>query len=378
MAPTSNADGSVFPDNARPGRWLGNIDLGRDADGRRIRKQVRGANKTEVRRKLRQLAAARDAGKLTVERPKPVRRPGKTTGDWLTYWLDDVLPGKVAANTEASYRQIVKDWIAPYVGNIPLDDLEPADVNSMMRALEARGLSPTTQRKARTILRRALTIAQQWGRVSRNVAALTDPPKNSGESKIDDALDADQAAKVLDAAKGDRLEALAVLVLAVGVRQGEALALRWSDLDLRRATMTVHGTKSAASDRNVPLPALAVAALSDHQRRQKVERMAAPLWGDAGLVFTTTIGTVIHRRNCLRWWHQLTGRAGVGRRRFHASRHTAATLMLNNGVPLEVVSATLGHAGLAITADVYAKVRPELQRKAADVMDGVLGTGAKG
>jgi integrase len=172
----------------------------------------------------------------------------------------------------------------------------------------------------------------------------------------------------------DRLEALAVLVLALGVRQGEALELRWSDIDLDKGVMDIHGTKTAASDRQVALPPFAVDSLSRHQARQRKERMAAKYWGDPDLVFTTSIGTEIHRRNVLRWWHDLTeNRAGVGRRRFHASRHTAATLMLNAGVPLEVVSATLGHAGYAITTDVYAKVRPELQRTAADAMQGVLG-----
>ncbi len=101
--------------------------------------------------------------------------------------------------------------------------------------------------------------------------------------------------------------------------------------------------------------------------------MAAWRWDNPGLVFATTVGTRYDRRNILRWWHQLTINAGVGRRRFHASRHTAGTLMLNAGVPLEVVSATLGHAGLAITADVYAAVLPDLQRGAATAMQQVLG-----
>jgi integrase len=375
MARIGYGEGTIFEDKTKPGRWYGFVEVGRSSDGRRSRKKVTGT-KREVRDRLRQLTVARHAGTLKVESPKPVKRVGNSTGNWLDFWLDDVLPGTVAANTEAAYRQIVKDWIAPYVGTIPLDELAPEDVVAMMRALERRDLSPTTQKKARTILRRSLTIAQRWGKVTSNAAALTDPPKNAGESKIDDALDSDQAAKVLEAARGDRLEALAVLVLAVGVRQGEALDLGWSDIDLDAGTMNVEGTKSAASDRAVALPPFVVDGLRRHRTRQLEERLAAPLWGDPELVFTTTIGTRIHRRNVLRWWHSLTIRAGVGRRRFPASRHTAATLMLNNGVPLEVVSATLGHAGLAITADVYAKVRPELQRKAADAMENLLGAGS--
>jgi integrase len=135
----------------------------------------------------------------------------------------------------------------------------------------------------------------------------------------------------------------------------------------------VEQAKTDAGVRSIGLPAFVVEALRAHKSRQRVERLASDVWGDPQLVFASTVGTILERRNVLRWWHDLTIRAGVGRRRFHASRHTAATLMLNNGVPLEVVSKTLGHAGLAITADVYAKVRPELQRKAADTMDELFG-----
>jgi integrase len=179
---------------------------------------------------------------------------------------------------------------------------------------------------------------------------------------------------VLRAARDDRLEALAVLVLSVGLRQGEALRLRWDDIDLRAATLAIRQAKTEAGIRTIPLPRFVVSALKTDRTRQREERMASRAWIDPELVFTTTVGTQLDRRNVLRWWHDLTVRAGVGRRRFHATRHTAATLMLNNGVPLEVVSKILGHAGLAITADVYAKVRPELQRTAADAMEPVLGS----
>ena len=159
------------------------------------------------------------------------------------------------------------------------------------------------------------------------------------------------------------------------MRQGEALDLRWPDVDLDHQRVTVHGTKSEASDRVVALPAFAVEAFRRQRVHQREERVAAKIWADPTLVFASSVGTRLDRWRVRDWWNNLCDRAGVTRRRFHASRHTAATLMLNNGVPLEVVSKTLGHAGLAITADVYAKVRPELQRKAADAMEELFGAG---
>lgn len=359
----SYGDGGISFDETA-GLWVGTVDLA-PLDGKRRRVKRKAKTKAALAAKLREVQRTRDDGLPVVDQQA-------TTGAWLTFWVDKVLPGTVAASTEGQYRQTVKDWIVPYVGTVPLAKLRPEHVVDMMRSLEAKGLSPTTQRKARTILRRALGQAERFGRVTRNVAALTDAPKDGG-SKVDDALDAESAVQVLDAARGDRLEALAVLVLAVGVRKSEALDLRWADLDLDAATVTVIKSKTDAGVRRIGLPPFAVTALRQHRAAQAAEQLAAWRWDDPGLVFTTTVGTRIHGRNALRWWHDLTIRAGVGRRRFHASRHTAATLMLNNGVSLEVVSATLGHAGLAITSDIYAKVRPELQRTAATAMDRVLG-----
>jgi integrase len=144
-------------------------------------------------------------------------------------------------------------------------------------------------------------------------------------------------------------------------------------VDLDAAALTVRQAKTEAGRRTIALPAMVVSALHQHRVRQLQERVASSVWVDPDLVFTSSLGTALDRRNVLRWWYALTARAGVTRRRFHATRHTAATLMLNAGVPLEVVSATLGHAGLAITADIYARVMPEYQRQAAEVMERVLG-----
>ena len=356
-------EGSVYrqPD----GGWIAAVELGRDSTGKRVRKTAKAKTKREVLAKIEAIKARHAAG-------LPVSDDKRTTAEYLDHWLDNVLPGTVKERTEASYRWVIGKNIVPHIGKIPLAQLSPIHVQTMMRTLENQGLSPRTRQYTRAILRRALGRAEKDELVRRNAAALVDAPKGAG-TKLDDALDADQALAVLDIARGDRLEALAVLVLAVGLRQGETFNLRWDDVDLDAGTLTIREAKTDAGRRTVALPNFVVAALRAHRVRQLEERLAAVVWQDPALVFASTTGTRLDPRNVLRWWHDLTIRAGVGRRRFHASRHTAATLMLNAGVPLEVVSATLGHAGYAITADVYAKVRPQLQRRAADAMEGVLG-----
>jgi integrase len=364
MAKHRYGQGSVYFDDKR-GLYVGQVEFGFGPDGRRLYKRVTSKSQKRLNAKMDELREAKNRDHLPPDRTM-------STKEWLTFWLDEVLPGEVKPSTVTNYRDITTAYLVPHLGRVRLVNLGPEHVVRMMNRLRADGLSARTIALARTVLRRAMGDALRWKKVSDNAVALTRAPKKA-ESKLDDALDAEEAAKVLQSAVGDRLEALAVLVLTVGLRQGETIRLRWDDVDLENATLTVTDAKTDAGRRTIALPGFVVSALRSHQRAQRVERMAAAVWRDPDLVFASTTGTPLDSRNLLRWWHDLTVRAGVGRRRFHASRHTAATLMLNAGVPLEVVSKTLGHAGLAITADVYAKVRPELQRTAADAMERVLG-----
>jgi integrase len=343
--------------------WVGAIDYGA-VGGQRRRKVVKAKAKADMLAKLN-LAQTRQRAGL------PAADDSVTVGEWLDWWLDHLLPRTAQPKTIDTYRSVVNQWIKPHVGAIRLVKLQPEHVEAMMAALERQGLAANSVSSARRTLRRALALAEKRGKVTRNVAALAEPPPR-GEPLLDD-LTVEETTKVLQAAEGDRLEALAKLVLAVGLRKGEALRLRWDDLDLRRGTLTVTKSKTKAGQRTISLPPFVTASLKAHRASQAKEKMASRVWADPGLVFTTTIGTPIPPNNASSWWHALTERAGIGRRRFYCTRHTAATLMLNNGVPLEVVSATLGHASLAVTADIYAKVRPDLQRTAAEVMDRVLG-----
>lgn len=385
-------EGSVYWVESRQ-CWAAAVDV-TGLDGRRRRKVVKAKTKAQVLAKLRE-AQKRAEGGLAPD-------DGMTTGAWLDFWLANVLPGSVAPASERSYREALAR-IRPHIERVKLSKLGPQHVQAAMREMEAAGLAPRSVAYSRAVLRRSLSHAVKWQKVPYNAAALTDAPRKA-KSKIDDSLTVEEVEKVLEAAKlveegrqwgspkrppsrrgeqrpdetpvmvPDRLEALAVVVLSLGLRQGEALELRWDDINLDEAWMDVRGTKSEASNRRVALPAFVVDALRRHRALQREDRLASTYWADPDLVFSTTIGTPIHRRNVVRWWHYLTEvRAGVGRRRFHSSRHTAATVMLNAGVPLEVVSATLGHAGIGITSDVYAKVRPEYQRSAADAMQALLG-----
>ncbi len=238
-------------------------------------------------------------------------------------------------------------------------------------ATSRTGASPPRRAaNVRVVLHRALAHAERWGLVQRNVASLVDTPRGGG-AKTDDALDVAGVKQLPAAAEGDRLEALWVTAVVVGLRKGEALALTWGDIDLDAAELTVRGSlrrvpghglvlnapKSERGARVVALPPLCVDVLRRRKQTQRLERVAAgPRWTDSGYVFTTEIGTPIDPDNLHRAWRKMTTKAGLEPLRFHTLRHSAATVALAQGVPLEVISRQLGHAGYAITADVYAHI----------------------
>jgi integrase len=202
------------------------------------------------------------------------------------------------------------------------------------------------------------------------------------------ALTPAQARTLLDAARGDRLEALSVLAVATGMRRGELLALTWADIDLNEATLRVTATlqrtaagfmraepKTARSRRLVLLTPAAVTSLRERRRHCIAERLrAGGAWDDRwGLVFSTTTGRPIDGSNLIsRSFGPLVARAGVPRVRFHDLRHTCATLLLSKGVHAKVVSDLLGHSTIAITLDTYSHVLPPMQRQAAEAMAGIL------
>ena len=270
-------EGSVYRD-PRTGLWVGIIDLG-TVNGKRARRYIRSKDKAVLLEKMKDHQVA----------PSGSATSNQTVTQWLEYWLTKIVPGTVKASTEAAYANAVKAWIVPHIGHIRLARLAPEDVVDMMRGLEAQGRAPATQRMARTILRLALVQAQLFGQVSRNVVTLTRPPKQSG-ARLDDTLTAEESLIVLATARGDRLEALAVMALTLGARQGELLALGWPDIDMEAATVRLSGTKTDKV-RTVALPPTVIAALTQHRARQRKERLKAEVWQDPDLVFSSPIGT---------------------------------------------------------------------------------------
>jgi integrase len=236
------------------------------------------------------------------------------------------------------------------------------------------------------VLHRALSYAQRRGLIGNNVAKLVDPPKRQRREM--QSLSPEQARRFLDAVRGNRFEALYVLAISTGMRQGELLGLRWRDVDLAGRSLRVTGSiqyvrghglglsspKTRSSRRQVMLSQIAVDALDRRKEAQKQERTrSGDKWQDTDFVFTTRDGKALYATNIKSSFCKLLVACGLPRIRFHDLRHTAATLLLGQGVHPKVVSEMLGHASIGITLDLYSHATPTIQREATAAFDRLLG-----
>ena len=375
MARRANGEGSVC--RRGDGRWVAQLSY-IDEDGNKRRRVVYGRTQSETRAKLKDAQQRLEVG-------EPIKDATITLALWLDDWVAKALEASDRKQaTKDLYKMMVTAYIKPVLGDVTLERLRSSDVEALIVAKRKDGLSASTVRTMYTVLRGALEIAVRDGLVRRNVAASVKRPV--AERTEATYLTADQAQSLLTAIAGDRLESLYRLMLATGLRRGEALALHWVDVDLEAGSLRVRWTlsrtskgleigepKTERSRRTVPLPKSAVDTLKAHRKRQAVEQIAAgPVWQPTGLVFSTEIGTALEPRNVLRRFDALCKKTGLAGVHLHTLRHSAASFLLAAGTHTKVVQEHLGHSSYAITADIYSHVAPAQAREAADRLDAAL------
>ncbi|HEX6876457.1 MAG TPA: site-specific integrase [Nocardioidaceae bacterium] len=302
-------------------------------------------------------------------------------GAWLTAVQPSLRPG-----TWRRYEQYARLHAVPALGHLPLCGVTPMQLQLLYAERLAAGCSPTSVRHLHRFLHRVFADAVRWRAAPNNPVEQANPPRVRRHEIRP--LTAEQARRLLAGARGDRREALYVVALTTGMRQGELLALRWADVDLAAGRLAVRGSlhrdagggwtiqepKTARSRRPVVLAPVAVRALAEHRHRQDAERRAAGArWEDTDFVFTNRVGRPLSSQNLVqRDFHPLLRRLGLPRVRFHDLRHTAATLLLQQGVHPKVVSEMLGHADVGVTLDIYSHVSPALHEAAAFALGALL------
>lgn len=365
------------------GTWEARISDGvrTDSQGKvsRRRKSLYGKTRAEVAAKL--TTALKDQ-----QQGLPLVGERATIGELLQKYLAE-MQTTVRASTLRSYEQIVRLYLIPELGHIRVTALTPQDVTSFMGMMvsrttrSGRPYSAASVQRMRAVLRQALALAESGNVISRNVAKLARPPRGSRRKAV--ALSTRQAKTFLAAIAGDRLEVLFRVALALGLRQGEALGLRWANVDLEGGFLTVSEAmqrvlkrglvmvppKSESGNRKLKLPHFLIALLRRHAEQQAVLREQASRWSDNDLVFCTRFGTPFDGPNITKVFQRSLSRVGLPKVRYQDLRHSAISFLAADGVPLEVAQEIAGHSDVRLTANVYRHVLEEEHEHAAAAME---------
>ncbi|MEU8529225.1 site-specific integrase [Streptomyces sp. NPDC048629] len=344
-------------------------------DGTRARKFAYGKTWAECDAKRRVLL-----DKVASGTPVPTR--SAKLSEWLAYWLDSVIKPRRKLSTYDKYEAHVRLYLSPMLGTKRLESLNVPDVRRFLLQLEKQTTAATAKESHR-VLRTALSAACREELIVRNVAKLVEPPRAATRDlspwSLDETLD------FLAAARRDPLYAAFVLAIAMGLRRGELVGLRWTDIDLenrvllvrqqvqrRRGVLYNDETKGRRS-RAIPLPAMCLAPLRWHRLRQKATYEASGTeWTPTDYVFATRTGRPVEPRNVHRSFVRVSETAGLRLIRLHDARHGCATLLTAAGVAPRVVMEILGHSQISLTMDVYTHVVQDTQREAISHMDRLL------
>lgn len=364
----ANGEGSIRSHKRADGRWEARYSA--QVDGVWKRTSIFGRTREEVGKKLRAALDARDAG------ASPAGNGKLTLASFLEDWMAGVEP-TLKPRTAMAYRQLIRDHLAPALGGTTLPKLRPEQLQRMYAAMLESGRSPKTISNVAGVLHAALQQAVRWRLVSTNVASLVRPPRRSRpELQV---LSADQVRHLLEAADAsqDELRAMWALALGTGMRQGEILGLRWSDVDIDRGLLAVHHSlvhlkgrdilsepKTASSRRVIHVAPQLVARLVSHRRSR----------GGIGnaFVFRRDDGRPLSAAIVLKAWHRALRRAGLPQLRFHDARHSVATILMDRMRNARLVADVLGHANVSTTLAMYTHTTATQHEQAAAVLGEAL------
>ncbi|PZH16440.1 site-specific integrase [Streptomyces sp. NTH33] len=362
-----NGASSIFL--GKDGRWHGYVTVGVKDDGTPDRRHVSRKTRAEVTKVVRDLEKQRDS--------TGVRKAGQTwtVKTWLTHWVENIAAPSVGENTIDGYRVAVYHHLIPGLGAHRLEKLEPEHLERFYRKMQANGSAAGTAHQAHRTVRTALNEAVRRRHLTTNPASIAKAPKIEEEEVEPYTLE--EVQRLLLEAGKHRNTARWVIALALGLRQGEALGLKWEDVDFENGVILVrrgrlrprykHGcgdkcgrkpgycpqkisvrretkdTKTRAGKRPIGVPEELLKLLRRHKEKQDRERaLARDLWVEKGYVFTSPTGEPLNPNTDYHRWKDLLKAAKVRDGRLHDARHTAATVLLILGVPDAVVDRIMG------------------------------------
>ena len=371
MARRTRGEGTLY--KTETGRWRAQIVI----QGRRLSHTTKTAR--EGREWIRRQLEKPDQG-INLERAHA------PLNDYLDDWLANVKTSR-ASSTYCNYRDYIKRYIRPVLGEVKMSDLRPDLIQSAIDGMLKNGLPVYSTGYAFKLLKMSLKRAVKLRILGYNPAEGVTPPK--APKKEMQVWDENQVQIYLLTIDADQPRSGALLKLAVGtgMRLGELLGLMWGDVDWERKQISIHRQpklvretkndfgplKSKSSERTIRLANILMDALREHRERQFVEmKVFESDWNDIDLVFPNERGNAMLRCSATKIHKTMLKRAELPYIRFHDLRHTAVSLMLQNGVPIVEVSKYIGHARVSITLDTYGHLAPSWHSQAAEKMDEIL------
>lgn len=359
----ARGEGSVWQDQKTGKWWYAISENGKQRKFRAPDKPTANARLKELLRQRDQGIAA-GAGRITVQQH-------------LQIWMDTVVIN-LKVKTQRFYRQIAELYLIPYLGRIRLERLSPEDVIAMLNAMRRANYAEQTIDHVYTVGKTALGYAVKWRKIPYNPFDMVDAPQVTRE--MIEPLTEDEAAALLQAVSDHRLRVLYVIALTLGLRKGELLGLRWEDLNLNEATISITqqvldldgqvvigSPKSKYSRRTLPLTLRLVELVRERAAQVKAERERTD-WQEHGLIFPSEVGTPMSQRNLDRQFKAALRKAGVRDIKFHHLRHTCGSWLGDSGTNTVVIKAILGHGPSDVTEE-YVHVSLAAMREAIERME---------
>lgn len=349
----SRDEGSIY--RRSDGRWCAVLNIG-CVNGKRRRVVRYARTRREAAERLRELQQQHQAGlNLAAER--------QTVAQYLAYWHEHHIIPAHEERTITGYRTAINLHIAPSIGQVLLTRLSPQHIHAMLSSMRERS-APNSIVYYFRVLHAALDRAVKLGLISRNPADAVDAPRGGDSPARSISQEHEGMIFSLLEQQQHRLTVLFRVAIRTGLRRGELVALRWSDIDFDRAELRVRGGKTRNSRRTLSLPDDLVADLRNHWEFQALERLAHVGWQEHGLVFPASSGKPLSSLGAI--WETIQRQAGIPEPlyRFHDLRHTCATRLAEEAVHPRVAMEILGHSSIAVTMEIYTHVSSESQRDA--------------
>ena len=383
-------DGSVF--QLKTGKWAAQITLGYRPDGRRLRRTKTCLSKAEAIKKLQKLRE--DSKTKTSNKSEAI-----TFGAFANYCLEHYATQTCRASTINGYRDLLERYAQGYLWHMRLRDIDPDHIIKMMKQLENHGLNHTSRKRVRGVVGKILQMGVEQRLIGLNAVKLTPVPKKDSfnqPTQVMVALTQQEAQQIIRETQNHPLGAIIQISIATGMRRGETLGLKWSDINFDTGEVKIQRSlkelrakqtdgswktsiceddvKTRNSRRTLTLGASTIKVLKAERNKQQTQKMVAGnAWQKTDYVFTNDIGGPLNPNGISKRFSKLLTRMECRHIRFHDMRHSTAVLLLQAGAPLEEVSQQLGHSSISITKDIYAPYVPALSNRAIAKMEEVLG-----